>query len=82
MHLSVVEGHLLALGCELLERKRSMEAIDGMKYGVSRFPASANAHDSLGEGYMNAGDRARAIENYEKSLNLNPKNTNAVEKLK
>ncbi len=53
-----------------------------MKYGVSRFPASANARDSLGEAYMNAGDRARAIENYEKSLNLNPKNTNAVEKLK
>jgi len=31
---------------------------------------------------MDDGDKALAIQNYEKSLELNPQNTNASEKLK
>jgi hypothetical protein len=31
---------------------------------------------------MIAGDKKHAIENYEKSLELNPKNTNAEEQLR
>jgi len=31
---------------------------------------------------MLAGDKSQAIENYEKSLKLNPENTNATEMLK
>ncbi|MCB0258838.1 MAG: tetratricopeptide repeat protein, partial [Calditrichaeota bacterium] len=33
---------------------------------------------SLGEAYMVAGDKELAIKNYAKSLELNPKNTNAI----
>ena len=31
---------------------------------------------------MTAGDKERAVETYEKSLALNPKNTNAAERIK
>jgi cytochrome c-type biogenesis protein CcmH/NrfG len=36
----------------------------------------------LGEAYMKVGQKDLAIANYEKSLQLNPKNQNAVERLK
>ena len=35
---------------------------------------SWNTYDSLGEAYAKAGDTALAIQNYEKSVQLNPKN--------
>lgn len=78
----VTEGLLNGLGYFLLGVKLTKPAIEVLDLNVRKFPRSANAYDSLGEAYMNAGDQARAIENYEKSLKLNPKNTNAVEKLK
>ena len=46
------------------------------------FPKGFNTYDSLGEAYMENGDKSLAIQNYKKSLELNPKNTHAVEKLK
>lgn len=39
---------------------------------------SANGYDSLGEAYMKSGNNRLAIENYEKSVQLNPQNDNAV----
>jgi tetratricopeptide (TPR) repeat protein len=46
------------------------------------YPESGNVYDSLGEAFAAAGKKDLAIENYEKSLKLDPKNTNAVEWLK
>lgn len=40
-------------------------------------PDEFNPHDSLGEAYLKAGRREQAIENYRKSLELNPANENA-----
>ena len=37
--------------------------------------------DSLGEAYMTAGETELAIQNYAKSLELNPENNNAVRQL-
>lgn len=39
-------------------------------------------YDSLGEAYAKVGQKDLAIQNYEKSLQLDPKNQNAVERLK
>ena len=80
--LSVVEGHLNALGYQLLENDKTKEAIEIFKFMVSEYPESANAYDSLGEAYMKNGDIQMAIENYNKSLELNPENDNAREMLK
>jgi len=49
---------------------------------VLEYPQSANAFDSMGEAYMINDDKELAIQNYKKSLELNPNNTNAVEMLK
>ena len=57
-------------------------AIAVFALNVEKFPTSSNVYDSLGEAYMKAGDNAKAILNYEKSLELNPHNDNAREMLK
>ena len=53
-----------------------------LKFKVIAYPESANTYDSLGEAYMVNGDKELAIQNYKKSLELNPENQNAVDKLK
>jgi Flp pilus assembly protein TadD len=76
------EGELNGLGYNLIRQKRFKEAIKVFQLNVEAYPQSSNVYDSLGEAYMLNGEKAPAIENYEKSLKLNPGNTNAVEKLK
>ena len=44
---------------------------------VQLYPQSPNAYDSLGEAYMLDNNDELAIENYKKSLELNPDDTNA-----
>jgi cytochrome c-type biogenesis protein CcmH/NrfG len=39
-------------------------------------------YDSLGEAYAAVGKKALAIENYEKSIKLDPKNQNGIDRLK
>ena len=49
------------------------------------FPLSYNTYDSLAEGYGHLGNDAKAIENYQKVLELKPDNSHAkrqIEKLK
>lgn len=69
-------------GYALLAENKTNEAIAVFRLNVYLYPESANAYDSLAEAYMVAGNTALAIENYEKSLRLDPGNANAVEKLK
>src|SRR5262247_1376237 len=76
------ERELNELGYNLLGQKKIKEAIKVFQLNVEAYPESSNVYDSLGEAYMLNGDKPPAIENYEKSLKLNPNNTNAVEKLK
>ena len=69
-------------GYILLNHGKFAEAIAVFKENAERFPRSSNVWDSLGEAYMKAGEKALAITSYRKSLELNPKNTNAEEMLK
>jgi hypothetical protein len=57
-------------------------AVVVFRYNVKTFPESYNVFDSLGEAYMIKGEKELAIYNYEKSLELNPHNDNAVRMLK
>lgn len=75
------EAQTNILGYQLMGNGQLQEAITVFKLNVADYPNSFNPYDSLGEGYMNAGENQLAIENYEKSLELNPQNTNAVSKL-
>jgi tetratricopeptide (TPR) repeat protein len=45
------------------------------------YPSSANAWYRLAETYAARGDRAKAIESYRKSLELNPEHANAAAQL-
>ena len=76
------EDQLNALGYQLIATKKFKDAIRIFQLNVEMFPKSSNAYDSLGEGYMDNGDKALAIANYRKSLELNPKNANGASMLR
>jgi len=76
------ENRMNILGYQQLQAGNTAEAIELFKLNVIAYPESANTYDSLGEAYMVNGDKELAIRNYQKSLELNPDNQNAVEKLK
>jgi tetratricopeptide (TPR) repeat protein len=78
---SLGEEHLNAVGYALLQYNKVNEAIEIFNFMVEEFPQSANAYDSRGEAYMKAGNKELAIENYKKSLELNPNNDNAKKML-
>ncbi|MEP6712012.1 MAG: serine hydrolase [Ferruginibacter sp.] len=71
------EGELNDFGYKLLNDNKLNEAITMFSILVQAFPESANGFDSLGEAYMKAGNKADAIKNYKRSLELDPKNENA-----
>ncbi len=78
----VVESTLNELGYTLLSSGQTEDAITVFRRNVQEYPKSANVYDSLGEAYMQAGQKDLAIQNYEMSLKLNPANQNAVEMLR
>jgi tetratricopeptide (TPR) repeat protein len=73
------------LGYRYLSKNRLSSAITLFEYNVNHHPDSFNVYDSLGEAYMKSGEITLAIENYTRSLKINPRNENAkymLEKLK
>lgn len=76
------DGELNRLGYYFLGENRLQEAIEVLQYNVELYPKVANTYDTLGEAYMIAEQRNEAISNYQRSLELDPGNTNAVEMLK
>lgn len=76
------EAELNRLGYVLLGQNRAKDAIEIFKLNVAIFPRAFNTYDSLGEAYLADGQRELAIQNYRKSLELNPQNTNATDVLK
>lgn len=75
---SFAEIELNMLGYQLLARNNIKEAIIILELNVEAYPEGFNTYDSLAESYMLAGRTEEAITNYERSLELNPENTNAV----
>ncbi|HEY8563669.1 MAG TPA: serine hydrolase [Pyrinomonadaceae bacterium] len=80
--IDLLESVSVRKGFDLIEEKRLKEAIEIFKLNVFAFPKLSIAFEGLGEAYLEAGDEKSAIENYKKSLLLNPKNENAREALK
>jgi tetratricopeptide (TPR) repeat protein len=78
----VGEGALNSLGYTLLYSGHEQDAITVFQRNTQEHPQSSNVWDSLGEAYMKVGQKDLAVQNYEKSLQLDPKNQNAVEMLK
>jgi tetratricopeptide (TPR) repeat protein len=80
-----IEDNLNTSGYNLIQANRLNDAIEVFRLNVKLFPNSWNPYDSLGEALALSGDKDQAIKNYEKSIELNPNNTNgktALEKLR
>jgi 3-oxoadipate enol-lactonase len=76
------EGEMNLIGYNYLQSGNIKDAIEIFKLNTIAYPDSWNVYDSLGEAYLKDGQTELAIENYKKSLKLNPNNTNAIEVLK
>jgi len=71
------ETELTLYGYSFLWENNLIDAIAVFELIISEFPNSANAYDSMGEAYLQAKDSIKALQNYEKSLLLNPDNFQA-----
>ncbi|RAI85632.1 prolyl oligopeptidase family serine peptidase [Algoriphagus yeomjeoni] len=81
--LKLPEGNLNNLGLQLLYKPETAQnGINIFLLATHLYPESANLFDSLGEAYLFVGDNEKAMENFEKSLELYPENQNAIERLK
>jgi len=75
------EDELNTLGYQFMKTKQYKEAIRIFQLNIEAFPKSSNVYDSLAEAYMDDGEKELAIANYQKSLQLNAKNRNAMRML-
>jgi CubicO group peptidase (beta-lactamase class C family) len=75
------EAQLNMFGYLLVRQQRLEDAIEILKLNVEMFPASFNTYDSLAEAFMISGNKELAIENYKKSIMLNPNNSNGIKML-
>ena len=80
--VDLLENVINVRGYDLMNEKKLKESIAIFELNVFAFPRSGNAFDSLGEAYLESGDKESAIKNYQKSLSLDPENGNAREVLK
>ncbi len=69
---------LNSLGYQLLRNEMVADAIAVFELNVAEYPDASNPYDSLGEAYLAARDTARAIVNYQRSVDLDPNNTNGT----
>ncbi|WP_268034746.1 alpha/beta hydrolase-fold protein [Algoriphagus sp. PAP.12] len=72
------------IGYTFLQSRNDVEkakAVDFFILNTEYYPNSYNAFDSLGEAYEMLGNFSKAIENYQKSLALNPDNEHAANRI-
>ena len=75
---AISEGTLNQTGYTLMGNKKIVDAILVFQKNVELHSGSWNVYDSLAEAYMTNGDKELAVQNYRKSVELNPKNENGI----
>lgn len=81
-HFKPQEGALNHLGLQyVFNPQRSQLGIEVFKLALHLYPNSANLYDSLAEGYLFIGETKNAVAAFKKSLELNPQNQNAIQRL-
>ena len=72
MQWVVPEGTFNSYGYQLLNTKHAEDAVAVFRLNLEAHPSSANAADSLADGYVGTGDVQKAIESYQKAIDLLP----------
>jgi CubicO group peptidase (beta-lactamase class C family) len=75
------ENQLNQLGYHYLGNDKIENAIAIFKINVDAFPNSFNVYDSYGEALLKRGDKEKAVENYLKSVEINPGNEGGIKVL-
>ena len=78
---NISEDELNTFGYELIESKKTNEALEIFLINTKLHPKSYNAFYSLGECLFILEKKEEGIKAYKKSLELNPKNENAKKKI-
>ncbi len=69
-------------GYYLLKNSKATEAIQKFKKQIEMFPNDPNSFDSLGDGYLAAGNKKEAKEQFKKALEIDPSFEPSKKKLK
>lgn len=76
------EHEMNQTGYEFLQSGKANEAAAIFKLNIKAFPKSSNVYDSYGEALLALGNKTEALENYKKSVSLNPGNEGGIKILK
>ncbi len=76
------ESEMNNAGYEFLQADKVNEALAVFKLNIAAFPKSSNVYDSYGEALLKNGEKEKSIENYKKSIELNPANQGGIDVLK
>lgn len=76
------EKEMNIVSSKFLQADRADIAADILKLAIEAFPNAFNLYNSYGEVLLTLGKKEKAIENYKKSVELNPKNKNEIRVLK
>lgn len=69
------------VGYRLLGAERVEESVPVFRHNAERYSSTWQVYDSLGEALAVNGDTALAIENYERSVEMNPQNAGGIRAL-
>jgi predicted alpha/beta superfamily hydrolase len=76
------EGVVNMLGYQAIYGKKYDLAIKYFQMNIDYYPNSSNVYDSMGDALMQKGELKKAIENFSKSVQLNPHNDHAKEMIR
>jgi len=79
---TIKEHDFLKLGFRYLKENKTIEAIAIFKICINAFPESWMAFDLYADALNENNQLEKALENYKKSIELNPENDNVVNKIK
>ena len=73
---------LNSLGNDLIQLEKVAESIEIFKLNIDAYPEFPRAYNDLGDTYRLNGNPKQAIKTFEKTLEIDPDNRYAIEKLK
>ncbi len=79
---AATEEPLLVAGQRLLNENKPGQALQLFRLVVEEYPHSFRGYFAVGEAHFRAGDKAEAVKNFERALELNPKIYEVAQRLK